>query len=514
MNKNLKKFAPLGLYLALVAAAVSLGLYIVRRAFDLPLQISLGVIVLGLAAAIFLDPQHAKEIFTGRQGKNTSNALLMGIAVLGILVVINYLVNNNTKRLDLTEDKKNSLAPETIEILNKLPSKVTVTGFFTARYSRDSAVQILENYKSASNGKLDYKFIDPEADPVSAQAAKITRDGTLVVSMEDRSEQVTYADETELSGALIRLSNPGKRNVYFLTGHGEYSLESSSEVSYSQVKTALAAKNYTVQTLNLLQNPAIPDDALAVVIAGEKKPLSEKEVSVLKEFLNKGKAVVWLVNPGVESDIKSADDLFGAYLKSDWSITVDDDLMIDSNVNPPTVLVADKYGNHSITNRLQGLVTLFPGARSIQYDEKAQDFTFTRLVSSSNASWGEMDMTSISNQKVSPDKTTDRMGPLEVALAAENSTTKGRLVIFGDAEFANDEYYNQYGNGTLLINAIDWAAGQENLINLTTKNSVTRVLTPPTIFSNGMILLISVILIPGAVLVAGIVTWIQRKKRG
>ncbi len=136
------------------------------------------------------------------------------------------------------------------------------------------------------------------------------------------------------------------------------------------------------------------------------------------------------------------------------------------------------------------------------------------LVSSSISSWGETDITSISNQKVSPDATTDRIGPVLVALAATNSDTKGRLVVIGDADFANDGSFTQSGNGTLLINTIDWAAGQENLINLTARDNVRRVLAPPTIFSNGMILLITVFIIPGAILVTGIVTWIQRKKRG
>jgi ABC-type uncharacterized transport system involved in gliding motility auxiliary subunit len=87
-------------------------------------------------------------------------------------------------------------------------------------------------------------------------------------------------------------------------------------------------------------------------------------------------------------------------------------------------------------------------------------------------------------------------------------------VVIGDAEFANDNNFVQYGNGTLLTNSIDWAAGQEDLINLTPRENVNRVLVPPTVFTNGMVLLITVFLIPGAILVAGIVTWIQRKKRG
>ncbi len=313
MNKDFKKFAPAGLYLSLIAAAVSLGLYVVERKISLPLQISLGIIVLGLALTVFLDPQKAKEAITGRQGRNSSNAFLMVVAVLGILAVINYLGYTNPKSWDLTEGQKNSLTPETIEILNKLPSKVTITGFYSARFSRETATQLFEKYKSAANGNFDYKYIDPDADPAAAQKAQITRDGTLVVSMDSRSEQITYADEKEISNVIVRLANPGKRNVYFLTGHGEFVLEGNSEAKYSLVKTTLEAKNYTVQTINLLNSSSIPEDALAIIIAGGKTPLNEKEVSLLKDYLKKGKAVVWLDDPSAESGIKAADDLFSAY---------------------------------------------------------------------------------------------------------------------------------------------------------------------------------------------------------
>lgn len=512
MDKKIKRFAPVGLYISGLAAAISLGLYILQRQMTLALQVSLVSIILGVALFIFMDPEKAKEIITGRQGKNSSNTFLMTIAVLGILIVINYLGNNHSVRWDFTEDKVNSLTPETLEILDSLSSKVAITGFYSPQMSRSYTTQLLESYKTAAPDKFEFEFIDPVADPVAASG--ITRDGTLVISMDGRKEQITYADEKEISGALVRLANPEKRNIYFLTGHGEYPLESTDVEKYQLAKSELEAKNYTIQTLNLLQEPSIPEDALAIVIPGGKTALNADEVDLLKDFLKTGKAVVWLVNPSAESGIKPENDLFADYLLADWGITVDNDLMIDTNVNPPTILVADKYGNHSITNKLQGLVTLFPGSRSVQYDENHEKVVGYPLVSSSSASWGEMDQESITSQKVSPDLETDRIGPLEIAIAAKNIETNGRLVIIGDAEFATDNNFVQYGNGILLINAIDWAAGQEDLINLTPRQSTQRMLVPPTIFSNGLIMLVTVFLIPGAVLTAGIITWVQRRKRG
>ena len=67
MNTNLKKYGPLGgLILALVAAIAAGGIYVVQRSFTLPVQISLGIIVLGLLLAVVFNPERAREVLSGR----------------------------------------------------------------------------------------------------------------------------------------------------------------------------------------------------------------------------------------------------------------------------------------------------------------------------------------------------------------------------------------------------------------------------------------------------------------
>ncbi len=86
MNPKWRKFAPAGLYLFLAGLLVAAGYYVVERTFGLPFQISLGVAVVGLALFALLDPQRVREALTGRQMRYGSNALVMTLAFLGILV--------------------------------------------------------------------------------------------------------------------------------------------------------------------------------------------------------------------------------------------------------------------------------------------------------------------------------------------------------------------------------------------------------------------------------------------
>ena len=165
MKAEWRKYAPIGLYVAAAALLVSLGYYIVRRDFDIYLQSSLGVFVLGLAAFIILDPARVRTAMTGRQARYGSNALIVTAAFLGILVVINYFVFQNSQRWDLTEDKQNTLTDVTLETLQSLPGEVFVQAFFTPEHSSEFARLMLDNYKFNSDGKITYTFIDPLSDP-------------------------------------------------------------------------------------------------------------------------------------------------------------------------------------------------------------------------------------------------------------------------------------------------------------------------------------------------------------
>lgn len=512
---QIKRFAPIGLYVAILAALVSGGLYIVQRSFNLPLQISLALIVVGLAAYALMDPHHLRELLTGRQARYSSNAVVLTIAFIGIVIVINYLAYKNPVRWDLTEDKQHTLSKETLETLNSLKEPVKVEAYFSSRMSNQTAQDLLDSFQYNSNGNLSYEFVDPEEDPVRAQSAQVTRDGTIVLTQADRSEQITFTEEQELTSALIRLSNPGTRAVYFLIGHGEYNPDDAGDQSFSQAKAALSAKNYTVATLNLLATRTIPGDALALIVAGADKPISQEEIDLIKAYLEAGGSLVYLAEPPLVTQFGDSPDPFLPYLAENWGIELGNDMVIDLNYDPPSVAVSATYNDHPITAKMGNLAVVMPSSRSMTVvSSENTALSSTILVLTASNSWAEKDNESLRSNTVSFDESTDTPGPVTLAVAVENMTTGGRAVIIGDSDFASTSNFAQYGNGDFLINSIDWAAGQENLISLTPKASTQRVLIMRSQSTLGLILLSSIFLLPGAVIIGGIIVWIRRKRRG
>jgi ABC-type uncharacterized transport system involved in gliding motility auxiliary subunit len=515
MKPEWRRFAPIGLYVALLALIVSGALYIVLKTFSLPIQISLGIFVIGLAAFIVLDPNRIRQFFGGRQARYGSNALVLVLAVIGIVVVVNYLVYKNPKRWDLTEDKENTLAPETLNTLSTLSETIKADAYYSSQTPSDRAQKLLESYKYNSKGKFDYEFIDPVKDVGAAQADKITRDGTIVLKMAGRSERVTYASEQDISAAIIRLANPGDRSVYFIQGHGEYDPNGYGDDSFSSLRTTLESKNYKVGVVNLLTDPKIPDNALALILAGPKKPLMENEVKLIEDYLNKGGSLVVLSGSPFLNPSTDINDFLVNYLAGTWGIVLGNDLVIDPSVNPATVTIVNQYGSHPITQKIsQTLAAVLPFARSVNSTSVSADITLTTLASTAAGAWGETDLQSINNNQVTADSGKDVIGPVSLAVAAENSTTKARVVVIGSAIFATDSQITTLGNNDFIANSIDWAAEQENLISLTPKQTTSRILVPPKTYIQGLILLITVFIMPGMVIVGGIVMWIQRRRRG
>ncbi len=527
MDNRMQSYAPWALALSGIGLLVSFALYFIQREWNLPLQIALAVTVIGFALFIYFDPDRARAIFTGRQARYGSNALLMLLAFIGIVVVANVIFFQNALdwglRWDLTEDQSRTLAPETIETLESLPEPVAVQGFFTNNSfaSQTNAQELLDDFKVYAGGNLTYTFINPDLDPIAASNANITRDGALVFTMGDNREQVTLVTEREFTNAIIRLLNPGDKGVYFLTGHGERGIDQTGQESISSLIRDLENKNYVVASVNLLAGEIIPEDAITLVVAGPTQLYTQGEVDIIAGFVGSGGSLIVNIDPFTQTEFGDSAGPLAEYLLNEWGIELGADIIVDPGAiqffGSPYVAVSGGYADHPITSDLgqRQMATFFPFSRSIsQVESPPAEVTYTDLIVTTDQTWAERDTEGLeAGGEPSPDQDTDLFGPVTVALAAENSASEARIIVFGDADFYIDAYYNQFGNGILMTNVVDWTAEQEDLITLTPRQTTQRIVVPPQGAVLNMIAFGSVILVPGLALVAGIVVWVQRRRR-
>jgi ABC-type uncharacterized transport system involved in gliding motility auxiliary subunit len=333
--------------------------------------------------------------------------------------------------------------------------------------------------------------------------------------MGDRREAISILTEKEITGGLVRLMNAESVGIYFLTGHGERSPVGTDNTSLSKVAQALEAKGYLVSQLNLLADRKIPEDAKVIVVAGPTRSLSPDEISLLDQFLQTNGSLIVMEEPLPVTQIGDQPDLLADYLNQTWGIDSGKDIIVDQTSNQPFVAFTGSYANHAVTQKMQGLGSYFPTARSIRIAGERPGFTQTELAFTSELAWAETDLAAVTGQGEIGPSEGELVGRVPTSVVVENaSSNQNRLVVFGDVDFASDAHFDSYGNSDLIVNTIDWAAEQENLINLTPKTPIQRVLLPPQRYTMGLLLFGSVFMLPGLVLAAGITVWLRRRKRG
>lgn len=470
-----------------------------------------GGLVLALAGSVGYLRQ-VREVMrrrTARYGLNTAVAIGLLLAIVGLVEAVSYRHN---ARLDLTENKRHSLSPQTIQLLQNLKTEVNAVAFFRSdQPGKRVAEDLLKQYARASGGKFTWRVVDPDREPGLARRYGVESYGTVVLETKTRSEKVLDAEEEKITNGLVKLTREGRRVVYVVQGHGERELTSSERAGFSEAKAAMERANYEVKPLVLAREGKVPDDAAVVIVPGPRTDLFPPEVDALHGYLGRGGKLLLMADPTI---VQGGQDAGLKKLVAAYGVELGDNLVIE--VNPigrlfgigPEVPIVQQYDSHPITRDLAGISTLFPLTRSVTPARTPPTgVSVQALARTSPDSWGETDRASVQAGQVKPDPS-DPRGPLTVAVVATKD--KARLVVYGTSHLAANQFLNLQGNRDFFLNTVSWLAEEEDLISIRPKE--TRQ-TPVflTSLQARAVFLIPVVVLPGLVLLGGVVALIRRR---
>ena len=86
-------------------------------------------------------------------------------------------------------------------------------------------------------------------------------------------------------------------------------------------------------------------------------------------------------------------------------------------------------------------------------------------------------------------------------------------MVFGDSDFASNNYLNLSGNRDLFLNTVSWLAEEENLIAIRPKEGGS-FFTPVTANQERLIFWLSMIVLPAVVVGSGVATYMWRRQSG
>lgn len=446
---------------------------------------------------------------SARYGVNTAVAVVLLLAIAGLVEAFSYRHN---ARLDLTENKRHSLSPQTVKLLRDLKTDVNAVAFFrTDQPGKRVAEDLLKQYERYAGGKLTWRVVDPDREPGLARRYAVESYGTVVLETKERSEKVLDAEEEKLTNSLVKLTREGKRVVYVVQGHGERDLANSDRPGFSEAKTAMERANYEVKPLVLARQDKIPDDAAVVILPGPRTELLAPELAALEAYVAKNGKVLVMLDPGIVGNVQ-VDGL--TRMLATYGLEIGNNLVVE--LNPigrlfgigPEVPIIQHYESHPITRDLAGISTLFPVSRTVEAAKTPPAGTVvTALARTSPESWAETDRESLRRGQVKADPQ-DPKGPVTVAAVATRD--KARVVVYGTSDLASNQYLNLQGNRDFFLNTVSWLAEQEDLISIRPKES-----KPSPVFLSAqqaqVVFVVPVLVLPGLVLVAGVVTFVRRR---
>jgi ABC-type uncharacterized transport system involved in gliding motility auxiliary subunit len=477
--------------------------------------------VLGVAALAAYFVLHAGDLSKGLRRRSllySSNLALIIVLTLGILALVNVLGSRYHKRFDFTEAKTHSLSDQSITVAKALKQDVLVKGFFReGNYGRARLEDLLKIYAYHSP-RVKAEFIDPDKNPGLVKRYEVTQDGTIVFESGEKDTRITEVTEEAVTNAIIKVTRAKTKTILFLEGHGEKSIETADENGFSFAKDELGKLGYEVKKQTLALAGTLPDDCALLVVPGPQKDLAPAERETLSAYLQKGGRVLLLADP------QAAPGLAG--FLAPYGIKLEDDIVFDR----PSLLGGDYLmpvmsglTEHAITRAFR-YATVYPLARSVDAVEPKPEGVDSVLVlgrtgDSAYAKKGFVLKPKMTLKEIAFDEKKDRRGPIPLAALAvlkaatgEDGKTapEGRLVVFGDSDFAGNRYFDAYGNGNLFLNAANWLTEEADLVSIQpkTQNPRTIQLTPG---QGRRVFWFSVVLLPLLVLAYGVSTWLRRR---
>ena len=282
--------------IAVLAAAVLLPFAIPARADFRWWLVGAGVLL--VIASFLTRVGDYRSVVTHRTTRYGVNTVVTVLLVLGVIGFVEALSARHNARLDLTENRRNSLSPQTIQLLKALKTDVNAVGFFRGdQPGRRVAEDLFKQYTRYAAGKFTWKVVDPDREPALARRYAIESYGIVVLETKTKSEKVMDAEEEKLTNGLVKVTREGKRAVYVMQGHGEPEINNTERSGFSEAKGALERSNYEAKPLVLARDGKVPDDAAVVIEAGPRTDLFAPEQDALDAYVAKGGKLLVMVNP-------------------------------------------------------------------------------------------------------------------------------------------------------------------------------------------------------------------------
>ena len=472
---------------------------------------------------------------------------LLTTALVAILIAIFILVNLLFMNLDFapwdfTEQRLYSLSDESKGQIASVQQNVTM--YFFGYDEASTAITLAKQYHDA-NDKITIQIIDTSERPDLAAQYNVNTSRQLVAvqateryKIIDSSEMYAYdsssgqymdVTEQKLTNAILDVTIAQKPQIYFLTGHGEYSIDSSSG-AMGTLATYIENDVNDVNSIDLLTSD-MPETCDVLVIANPTSDFTDLETEKIQNYINAGGKIVWMQDPYMFIKDWTESTTYPNITKilSQFGISFSSGVVCEqssSNMIAGTSdLIVPQMTYNQIVQDLytDGMIALLDSGKiNTVSDEELEKLgvTASPFLQSTETSFYREDINSDISQKLD----SDEEGPFvtaEILTKKIDDDTESTLVAYSNALFATNytvQIAGSYGtpisirqNKDIILNTIAYLSDREDTIRIR-KDTGLVTFDAITEQENRIVLWI-IFAIPVVIILAGIVVAIVRKRK-
>lgn len=512
-----------------------------------------------------------------KTGDGVSNLIsaLLAVVLAGLVC---FISTQRYLRMDWTGRRRFSLHSRTRRMLDDLETPTSITIIYQEpesnamnmdpraqmlRWSYRQSKQMLEEFEARSSN-VSLRTIDlSEAEEITELASRYDLpDRCVLFESEDAHEiiplgqivdssargggKLSFTGEAAFAGALQKITFGRRRTVYFVTGHGERPLSGADEeeaesvlqsedYSLSRLTDRLEVDNFSVKTLNLTEEGAVPADCDVLVLAGPRDALQDEELQAIRAYLREeeGRLLVMLdsglrdrrwtgsgLNELLDSyGIRAHTDALGVSRRERTTTTAKGP---DTTEQTGTQIPVSGNGmaSHPVTRDLGNYNLIFLQSAPLQIlDENPHEgLRVSELLTTNDSVWGET--TAHKNvQEASYDPDEDLAAPITLGAvcqpASESTTEKprdSRIVVFGSSlSFVNQAVRQREANLYLAMNAVNWLAGDEQSVGIPPKTVDVNMVSLSD-REKSLAKWLFILVLPAGVVIAGVAVWRVRRR--
>lgn len=473
--------------------------------------------------------------------KYGSNSLIMVVVVIAIVIILNVLVSVYDYSLDLTKSSIFSLSNQTVKVIESVTKadELRIVALFEKNNSNYSLyTNVLENYGSVGGNKIKIEYFNPTENPglyadlgidhlVSVNETSASKTPVFVIKGKNKSKIITLTDlvvetvttndsgeevsenklniEAAITGGINHVISDFNPKAYWLEGHGELPISGN----YEEITQFLQLNNYSFDMLNVMANGKIPKDCSMLICASPESDWSEDERNIIYKYLNAGGSL-FLMMDAAEKNIQYTNI---KKVINEYNVDFENNKLVETSEGFSLANDKRAFLSTAVATKMNEDVAdykiLLRNPRSVKIlQNNLENVNATPLLATTEAAYTEDLMTA------------KRVPGQHYAAAAADRMPNGiltRLIVMGDSGFMSDSTINALGGNSTyttrtVLTYFNWLLNEDDGIVISPKSVINNslVITREQIVTSNII---TMIIIPLAVLILGFVIWFRRRHK-